>query len=145
MLADRLCLLTMCRPPRSLQDLLHPVLQLCTRRDGLEGQGGQNVEGGWGDQAELAGPVPQNHCGMHHRLLHREGQGERGPRPARTHSRQRWRNYLWPKFIVKVLLRRSSREKLCGYSLQLGWDAKKIYLWARIIILLAQRWIILIR
>ena len=89
MLANLLCLLTVCRPPRPLQDLLHPVLQLCIRRGGLEGQGGQNVEGGRGDQAELAGPVPQNHCRIRYKILHRKGQGERGPRPARTHSSQR--------------------------------------------------------
>ena len=88
MLADLLCLLTVCRPSHLLQDFLHPVLQHCIRRGGLEGQGGQNVEGGRGDQAELAGPVPQNHCRWENKLLHREGQGERGPRPARTHSRQ---------------------------------------------------------
>ena len=103
MLADRLCFLTVCRPPRPLQDLLHPVLQrLWIRRGGLEGQGGQNVEGGRGDQAELAGPVPQNHCRIHHKLLHREGQGERGPRPARTHSCRYSRDFLWPKFILKL-------------------------------------------
>ena len=102
MLVNLLCLLTVCRPPRPLQDLLHPVLQLSVKRGGLEGQGGQNVEGGRGDQAELAGPVPQNHCRMQHRHMHREGQGERGPRPARAHSRRHYRDLLWSKFIVKL-------------------------------------------
>ena len=104
MLANRLCLLTVCRPPRPLQDFLHPVLQRSLRRGWLEGQGGQNVEGGRGDQAELAGPVPQNHCRIHHKLwhMHREGQGERGPRPVRTHSRRYSRDLLWRRFIVKL-------------------------------------------
>ena len=101
-LANLLCLLTMCRPPRPLQDLLHSVLQLSLKRGGLEGQGGQNVEGGQGDQAELAGPVPQNHCRIQHRLLHRKGQGERGPRPARTHSHRHSRDIYLCKFIVKL-------------------------------------------
>ena len=127
MLANRLCLLTVCRPPRPLQDFLHPVLQPCIRRGELEGQGGQNGEGGRGDQAELAGPVPQNHCRWEHKHMHREGQGERGPRPARTHSRRHSRGWFRSKFIVKLCCRyRVGREFVAAFCSQVGMQRRFI-------------------
>ena len=104
--------LTVCRSPRPLQDLLHPVFQLDIRRGGVEGQGGQVLSGGQGGQGELAKPVPQNHCRCKHWLLPREGEGERGARPTRTHPRTGWREILRSKYIL-IVEKEIKRVRIC--------------------------------
>ena len=114
-----------CRSPCPLQDLLHPVLQRSVKCGGVDGQGGQVLSGGQGGQGELAKPVPQNHCRQQHFLLPREGEGERGARPTRTHPRTGWREMVLQKYIL-IVEKEIKRVRICWDQ---GWMGLVAYIY----------------